>query len=42
MHLDRNIYIMRDDLSGFGLGGNKVRKLDFLIGDALAKRPTRW
>jgi 1-aminocyclopropane-1-carboxylate deaminase/D-cysteine desulfhydrase-like pyridoxal-dependent ACC family enzyme len=29
---------MRDDLSGFGIGGNKVRKLDFLIGDALAKK----
>jgi 1-aminocyclopropane-1-carboxylate deaminase/D-cysteine desulfhydrase-like pyridoxal-dependent ACC family enzyme len=28
---------MRDDLTGFALGGNKVRKLDFLIGDALAK-----
>jgi 1-aminocyclopropane-1-carboxylate deaminase/D-cysteine desulfhydrase-like pyridoxal-dependent ACC family enzyme len=37
-HLDRSIYIMRDDLSGFGLGGNKVRKLDFLIGDALTKK----
>jgi 1-aminocyclopropane-1-carboxylate deaminase/D-cysteine desulfhydrase-like pyridoxal-dependent ACC family enzyme len=28
---------MREDLTGFALGGNKVRKLDFLLGDALAK-----
>ena len=26
-----------DDLTGMGLGGNKVRKLEFLVGDALAK-----
>lgn len=30
------IFIKRDDLSGVGLGGNKVRKLEYLIGDALA------
>ncbi|MBT8360080.1 MAG: pyridoxal-phosphate dependent enzyme [Desulfobacterales bacterium] len=34
------IYILREDLTGFGLGGNKTRKVDFLIGDALAKRAT--
>lgn len=28
---------MREDLTGFGLGGNKVRKLDFLIADAISK-----
>ena len=28
--LDTNIYIKRDDLTGIGLGGNKVRKLEFL------------
>jgi 1-aminocyclopropane-1-carboxylate deaminase/D-cysteine desulfhydrase-like pyridoxal-dependent ACC family enzyme len=33
-----NIFIKREDLTGFGLGGNKVRKLDFLIADALQKR----
>lgn len=27
----------RDDLTGFGLSGNKVRKLDFLLADALAQ-----
>jgi D-cysteine desulfhydrase family pyridoxal phosphate-dependent enzyme len=30
----RNIYCKRDDLTGFALGGNKTRKLDFLIADA--------
>jgi L-cysteate sulfo-lyase len=29
-----NIYCMRDDLTGFAFGGNKTRKLDFLIADA--------
>ncbi len=32
-----NIWIKRDDCSGFALGGNKVRKLEFLIADALSK-----
>jgi 1-aminocyclopropane-1-carboxylate deaminase/D-cysteine desulfhydrase-like pyridoxal-dependent ACC family enzyme len=32
-----DLYILRDDLTGFGLGGNKTRKLDFLVGDALAR-----
>ncbi len=30
-----NIYIKRDDLTGFEVGGNKVRKLEFLVADAL-------
>ena len=29
---------MREDLTGFGTGGNKVRKLDFLVGDAIEKK----
>ncbi len=29
------IYIKRDDLTGLGPGGNKVRSLEFLLGDAL-------
>lgn len=33
-------YALRDDLTGFGLGGNKTRKVDFLIGDALARKAT--
>ena len=31
------IYCMRDDLTGFAFGGNKTRKLDFLIADAKVK-----
>jgi 1-aminocyclopropane-1-carboxylate deaminase/D-cysteine desulfhydrase-like pyridoxal-dependent ACC family enzyme len=30
------LYIKRDDLSGLGLGGNKVRALEFMLGRALA------
>ena len=36
-HLGCNIYIMLEDLTGFAIGGNKNRKLDYLIGDALHK-----
>ena len=32
--LGTNVYIKRDDLTGIGLGGNKVRKLEFLLADA--------
>jgi D-cysteine desulfhydrase family pyridoxal phosphate-dependent enzyme len=28
------VWIKRDDLTGFGLGGNKVRKVEFLLADA--------
>lgn len=31
------IYVKRDDLSGRGFGGNKSRKLEFIIADALKK-----
>lgn len=31
-----NLWLKRDDLIAFGLGGNKVRGLEFLIADALA------
>ena len=31
------LLIKRDDLTGLGLGGNKIRKLEFLIGDALSQ-----
>ena len=35
-HLKRdNLYIKRDDLSSRAYGGNKVRKLEFLLADAL-------
>lgn len=33
----KNLYVKRDDCTGLGLGGNKVRQLEFYLGDALAK-----
>ena len=38
--LGHDIYILRDDLTGFALGGNKTRKVDYLFGDALAQKAT--
>lgn len=32
-----NVFCKRDDLTGFAFGGNKTRKLDFLIYDAVEK-----
>jgi D-cysteine desulfhydrase family pyridoxal phosphate-dependent enzyme len=32
------IFLKRDDLTGFGFGGNKIRKLEFLIAAALAEK----
>ncbi|WP_129777544.1 D-cysteine desulfhydrase family protein [Peristeroidobacter soli] len=32
--LETNIYCKRDDLTGFGFGGNKIRKLEYLLSDA--------
>ena len=32
-----NIYMKRDDLLGLAAGGNKTRKLEFVVADALAK-----
>jgi D-cysteine desulfhydrase len=32
-----DIYIKRDDLTGLAAGGNKTRKLEFLVADALAR-----
>ncbi|MHA1935006.1 MAG: 1-aminocyclopropane-1-carboxylate deaminase/D-cysteine desulfhydrase [Candidatus Thorarchaeota archaeon] len=31
-----NLWIKRDDMTGIGLGGNKIRKLEFVAGDARA------
>jgi L-cysteate sulfo-lyase len=33
-----NVYCKRDDLTGFAFGGNKTRKLEFLISDAKKKK----
>lgn len=35
--LGTNVYIKRDDLCGIALGGNKVRKLEYLLADAKEK-----
>ena len=32
-----NVFVKRDDLTGLGLGGNKVRKLEFLLAEAKAQ-----
>ena len=37
-----DIYIKRDDLFSVGFGGNKLRKLEYLLGDAKKKGATRW
>ena len=34
------IYIKRDDLTGMSIGGNKTRKLEFIIADAIQKNAT--
>lgn len=36
-YLQRDIYIKRDDVSHLGMGGNKLRKLEFLAADAIRK-----
>lgn len=33
-----SVYAKREDLSGFAFGGNKVRQIEFLLGDALARQ----
>ena len=38
--LGRALYVKRDDLSGIGGGGNKVRKLEFQLARALEERST--
>lgn len=35
--LNTNVYIKRDDLTGLGLGGNKTRKLEYLMADAKSR-----
>ncbi len=33
-----NIYCKRDDMTGFAFGGNKTRKLDYLIAEAISQK----
>ena len=35
---DVELYVKRDDLSGIALSGNKIRKLEFVLADALARK----
>lgn len=35
--LDASIYCKRDDLTGFGFGGNKIRKLEYLLSEAVQR-----
>ncbi len=34
------VFVKRDDCTGLGLGGNKTRKLEFTMGEAIAARAT--
>ncbi|WP_413529606.1 D-cysteine desulfhydrase [Rahnella inusitata] len=36
-HVGRDIYIKRDDVTPLAMGGNKLRKLEYLVADALAE-----
>ncbi|MBQ1887291.1 MAG: pyridoxal-phosphate dependent enzyme, partial [Firmicutes bacterium] len=35
--LGTNVWVKRDDMTGIGLGGNKIRKLEFLLADAIGQ-----
>lgn len=35
--IGREVFVKRDDITPFALGGNKVRKLEFLAADAMAQ-----
>jgi L-cysteate sulfo-lyase len=37
-HLGLDLWIKRDDLTGLGMGGNKIRQLEYYIGAALAEQ----
>lgn len=37
-YLGRDIYIKRDDMTPLAMGGNKLRKLEYLFADALQKK----
>jgi 1-aminocyclopropane-1-carboxylate deaminase/D-cysteine desulfhydrase-like pyridoxal-dependent ACC family enzyme len=37
MEVGVEVWIKRDDLTGFAFGGNKVRKMEFLLADALRR-----
>ena len=33
----KRLFLKREDLCGIGLGGNKIRKLEYLLAEALAQ-----
>ena len=33
--LGKNVWVKRDDMTGVAFGGNNVRKLEFLLADAM-------
>lgn len=35
-----NLYLKRDDLTGYGMGGNKLRKLEYFLYDAQQQNAT--
>ena len=35
------LFIKRDDCTGLATGGNKTRKLEFLLGEAMEKKQTQ-
>lgn len=37
---DVRLFVKRDDCTGLGMGGNKARKLEFTLGDAIARGAT--
>ena len=37
-----DLWIKRDDYLGFGGGGNKLRKLEHLVGDAVERGGCAW
>jgi L-cysteate sulfo-lyase len=41
-HLGVDLYSKRDDLSGIGVGGNKLRKLEYIAGSALKSGATHF
>ena len=39
--LGTQVYIKRDDMTGIGPGGNKIRSLEFILGEALEAGATK-
>ena len=35
---NNNLYVKRDDVMTLGMGGNKIRSLEFWLGDAISKK----